>query len=172
MTKISTSNSTNPLLEDTQVFQNRMWTIQRCGWGIMAVVIVAALLGLFGSGPLSTAIRGTSPDNLQVKYDRFVRRQAPTDLHITLGLPASPSTEVCLWVNRDYLDQIEVQHVSPTPIEVALSHTGLTYKFRVENPAQTAHISFTIQPMGFGLLVGLLRSDQGEMVQFRQVVYP
>jgi hypothetical protein len=36
-------------------FQRREWKIQRAGWVTMALVIIAALLGVFGAGPLSSA---------------------------------------------------------------------------------------------------------------------
>jgi hypothetical protein len=33
--------------------QQKTWTIQRIGWGGMALIVLAALGGAFGSGPLA-----------------------------------------------------------------------------------------------------------------------
>lgn len=37
-------------------FQRREWAVQRIAWAAMAAVLTAALLGLFGSGPVSDAV--------------------------------------------------------------------------------------------------------------------
>jgi hypothetical protein len=57
-------------------FQRRVWRVQRIGWLIIAAVIVAALLGVFGGGPLSrAAVQG---DGLRLEYERFARLQQST----------------------------------------------------------------------------------------------
>ncbi len=91
------TQSGDPLIENDHAFQCRMWTIQRYGWVIIALIVITALLGLFGSGPLSTVTVGTSSTALQLRYDRFVRSQAPTNLYITLAASAPGSDEVRLW---------------------------------------------------------------------------
>lgn len=51
---MNVSQSDGPLIEDDPAFQSRMWTIQCYGRGVMAALIVVALLGLLGPGPLSS----------------------------------------------------------------------------------------------------------------------
>ena len=53
-------------------FQRRSWAVQRVGWGVVAVTIGAALLGLLGSGPLSRST-AVAPGAFAVEYERFVR---------------------------------------------------------------------------------------------------
>ena len=49
-------------------FQRREWAVQRVGWGAMALVILAALLGLFGSsGPLSRAATNAADDLVRLE---------------------------------------------------------------------------------------------------------
>lgn len=170
MAKITQSDG--PLIENDQAFQCRMWTVQRYGWVIIALIVITALLGLFGSGPLSTVRVGTPSAALQLRYDRFVRSQAPTDLYITLSAPTAGSDKVQLWVNRSYVEHIEMQRITPMPIEVATSNAGLSYTFRVEDQTQAVTVIFTLQPIGFGSLSGLLRNGTGETVRFHQLVYP
>ena len=70
----------NPELEFEQdlSFQRREWSIQRAGWLVMATIVIAGLIGLFGAGPLSSANAEAGP--LQLQYSRFERRHAPSEL--------------------------------------------------------------------------------------------
>jgi hypothetical protein len=66
-------------------FQRRMWAVQRIGWAVMALVVLAGLLGLFGPGPLSSATAGKEEGPLLVEgYERFVRFRIPTTLQVRL----------------------------------------------------------------------------------------
>jgi hypothetical protein len=38
-------------IQEDLPFQRREWLVERVAWGVMALLIVAALLGLFGTGP-------------------------------------------------------------------------------------------------------------------------
>ena len=43
-------------LDDDIAFQRRQLFVERAGWIAMLAVVVAAFLGVFGHGPLSTAV--------------------------------------------------------------------------------------------------------------------
>jgi hypothetical protein len=60
-------------IETDLEFQRRVWRVPRVGWLIIGAAVVAALLGLFGTGPLSRA--STDGGGLTVEYDRFARRE-------------------------------------------------------------------------------------------------
>src|SRR5678810_1484903 len=47
------------------------WIIQRIGWCIMFAFLTAALLGLFGEGPLSN--KKLQAGNISIEYERFCR---------------------------------------------------------------------------------------------------
>ena len=40
-------------LETDESFQRNEWRIQRVGWIVWSLVIIAGLIGLLGSGPMS-----------------------------------------------------------------------------------------------------------------------
>jgi hypothetical protein len=65
--------------------QRRHWIAERVGWTVITLVILAALLGLFGSGWLSEASVGTPEGALRLEYSRFGRFLAPTTLRLHLG---------------------------------------------------------------------------------------
>lgn len=42
-------------IEEDLDHQRRCWKLERASWAVMALVLLAAMAGLFGSGPLSWA---------------------------------------------------------------------------------------------------------------------
>lgn len=66
------SHSSIEITEDLS-FQRRAWIMQRVAWTIMLLLTIAALLGAFGRGTLSSA-RVTSPGSvMSAEYERFAR---------------------------------------------------------------------------------------------------
>ena len=58
-------------------FQQRSWKVQRVGWGLMVLFVLAGLSGLLGTGPLSNVTDGDEGGPLWLEYQRFGRLQAP-----------------------------------------------------------------------------------------------
>ena len=72
-------------------FQRRSWRLQRLGWSAMGVTVLAALLGLFGTGPLSSATVSSQDEALTLQYNRFWRVQSPMTLRLSVTPdPRSP----------------------------------------------------------------------------------
>ena len=65
--------------------QRHHWIAERVGWTVITLVILAALLGLFGSGWLSEASVGTPEGALRLEYSRFGRFLAPMTLRLHSG---------------------------------------------------------------------------------------
>ncbi len=153
-------------------FQRRSWTVQRIGWVAMALVLLAALAGLTGSGPLSQATAGAAGDPLRVAYPRFARHRAPTTLEVHLAPGAGQGGTVRVWVNAAYLRGATVEAVYPEPERVEAGPGRVTYVFALEQPGQPTTIAFQLlhdakwrQRVAVGL-------GDREPVRFRQFIYP
>jgi hypothetical protein len=153
-------------------FQQRMWTAQRVGWATMAVITLAALIGLLGPGPLSKAAAGEKAGPLQVEYQRFERFSKPTTLRVTVASEAAAGGEVRLWLDRQYAEAFQVQHVTPPPDRVEAASDRLTYVFDVPQPGQAVTIVFDLEAEKSGLLRGRMGLDTGPAFNFSQMVYP
>lgn len=153
-------------------FQHRSWMFQRLGWGVMALVITGALLGLFGPGPLSRDIAGSPDSPIRVEYHRFWRMQSPMTLRVLLG-PAPPGeTQARVWLERAYMEGMRVEHVTPQPERVEAGPERLTYVFALGGPVGPTAVTFVMQPESPGVLHGRAGLASGEVVDFRQWVYP
>ncbi len=156
-------------------FQRRMWAAQRVCWVVMALVVLAALLGLLGPGLLSTSAKaGSEGASLSVEeYERVLRYRKPTTLRLGLGERAGAGAgEARLWLDRKYLEGFQVQKVTPEPKSVEAGSDRLTYVFDVAELSESTSITFDLQPQKAGLLKGQVGPDDGESLSFGQFVYP
>jgi hypothetical protein len=145
-------------------FQQREWNAQRIGWGIMGAVVLAAMLGAFGRGPLSNT--SVERDGLRLEYERFARAQNPTSLrfYFAAGEPAR------LVIGRKYLDAVRIEDITPPPESVAVDGDWLIYSFLARRG--TAAATFHLKPQRFGALSGEARLPQREPISFGQFIYP
>ena len=62
-----------------------IWRLQHFAWALFALIGVAALAGVFGSGPAARAKSQNA--SLLLEYDRFLRYQASSTLklHVSDG---------------------------------------------------------------------------------------
>lgn len=84
-------------------YQQREWLVERVAWAVLALVVLAALAGLLGGGPLSQATAGGEGWPLQVQYGRFVHHRGPTDIQIQLQPDAVQGDKARVEVDRQWL---------------------------------------------------------------------
>ena len=150
-------------------FQQKSWVYQRVGWVIMAVIVVAALLGVFGGGGLLNGVSlGGDDAPLQVEYRPFNRVLSPTPLDL-LVRSSGGADEVRVWLSTEYLEYVEVRSVSPEPERVTTSSDRMIYTFRTDGDAV---ILFELQPQNIGVLSGQIGLEGGDTFSFQQVIYP
>ena len=148
-----------------------LW-LHRVGWTVMALLLLAALAGLMGPGPLSSRTASAGP-SLKIQYDRFTRYHSPASLHVTVA-PASGADQIRLDLDRRFLEAIELESVTPQPARVELATGGQTYVFDAPRLANgDAEIVFHYRPdRTMRSLRGSVGLADGASVAFTQFVYP
>lgn len=73
----------------------------------MALIIIAGLLGVFGTSPLSAATAG-SDAAVVVHYQRFVRHQGEDELILNVGPNQANEGQIELWLSTGYLGEIDL----------------------------------------------------------------
>ncbi len=151
-------------------FQRRQWAIQRVAWVVMALVVVAGLLGLLGEGPLSRASAEAGP--VEVEYPRFERKRSPMELRVTVAGGTAEQGRVQLWLDQDFLDRVQIERVSPEPEQVLAGADRTTYVFLVDEPSHPAILTFALEHDTFGAPTASLGLVGGPAVEFTQIIYP
>jgi hypothetical protein len=152
--------------------QQREWVAERVGWALMAVLLAAGLSGLLGHGPLSNATAGERGSLLWVEYHRFERYQAPAELKVHLRAVLGQGGTLRVWIDGQYLQGMEVQHVEPTPDSVEVAADRMTYTFRTSAPDQPTVVVYRMQAGQYGPLRARLGVEGGPQLQFSQFIYP
>jgi hypothetical protein len=160
-------------IDEDMAFQRKQWVAERIGWACMALVLLAALAGLLGPGPLSKAVAGNPGGPISVHYDRFPRHSAMGKIKVILGPGAAKKSEARVWVSRTLLDAHRIHEVVPEPERVeAGGDDRYTYVFHVDDAAPETTLIFQLEPESFGRCDGRIGLDGGPEVALRQFVYP
>ncbi len=157
--------------QDLQM-QRRIWMLQRVGWGAIALVLLAMLLGLTGRGPLSSATAGQPGAALQVEYERFARFSAPAPLKIRLGPGVARDGKARIWFSHDYIESITIEQISPEPSSMKVLPDRHLYEFELPNPQGEATIMLHTKPQKIGSLTGKIGIMDGPVLSFQHIVYP
>ena len=153
-------------------FQRREWLAQRVGWGLMALVLVAALTGLFGRGPAAARHATAADRSMRVDYDRFVRKHAPSALEVTLAPAAVAGGGTAVWLDRRWADRVRVERITPAPERVTVEPDRLVYFFAARSPGEPVRVDFELSPERVGDAWGRVGVVGGAPAEFRQFVYP
>jgi hypothetical protein len=165
-------------LDEDLEFERRSWRAQRVGWLVIVLLLVAAALGFFGSGPFSKR-SAAIPGLMRVEYQRFGRYQTPETLTIRLEPQATAGGVVRLGIARRFLNHSKVESIVPAPDRVEASDNRLVYVFPLVQPGLPLVVMFRLQPEQFGSIRGRITlpagpdpADAGPSIGFRQFVYP
>ena len=158
-------------------FLTRSWGVQRIGWIVMVLIVIAALLGLFGRGPLARATAGNAGDPLRLEYERFTRHSSPATLQVHLAPGVTDEQEggggtARVWLDREYMQDIAIESISPEPQSMEAGKEGIVYVFRIAKADQFTRVTFHIQPKGYGLRSGRIGLAGREPLRFRQFIFP
>ncbi len=151
-------------------FQRRWWIFERTIWSIFTLLIILALLGVFGRGYLAKAERRSADGSIDVRYDRVQRTGTPSMLAVSFGPEAIRDGKIQLFVTESMVKQLGAQRIIPAPLSTTLGAGGLTYVF----PANTlpATVEFALQPDGPGSFPFSIQLPGSAPVSARVVVMP
>ena len=136
---------------------------------LVATVVVAGLLGLFGTGPLSSATTQGSNKDVAIAYERILRRTVQTELSINLTKPAVGSTLEVLMPDA-FLNDMSIASSSPRASAMRVEPQGVAYVFDV-GAAGTGRITFTLKPKGYGAIASPFVVG-GETIVLHQFIFP
>ncbi len=165
-------------LEVTQdlAHERREWRIERTSQMIFALVLGAALLGLFGSGPLAYAHAGETDAPLQIDYERFERKLSPAIVEVTFSPDALEQSDtgpvLRLAIGADYARAINITSSTPAPDHQEVGDDAIVYVYNISSLRRDARIQLRINPDTVGVVRGHI-GVKGELpLLFNQFVYP
>lgn len=156
-----------PIREDLPL-QRRLWAFERIGWYALGLIVLLTLLGAFGTGPLSWREARSADGALTVRFERFERNGASSQLDIVSR--ADAGTLVWITVEGDLPRRFTVEGIQPEPARTASTADGFRFALYPDPQGQAvAHLA--LRPNG----VGPVRSSvgaNGQRVAIGQFIYP
>ena len=152
--------------------QRKTWTVQRIGWGGMALIVLAALAGVFGSGPLARTEITDHPQTFRLSYDRFGRYEGELVLQLVLSPETTTSNRVTVEIDRTYWTGHAVEHITPEPLISSIGIDGFLYTFETNAPSTPSVIVFRLRPKSIGAMDGLIRVNNAGPLRFHQFMFP
>ena len=149
----------------------RAWKVERVGWVAMAMVVAAAVAGVFSEGPLSWSSAQQRSTGVELRYERFVRRGGPTSLDLVVPARHAERGAVAVWIDREYLNEVRIDDITPTPDSATGADGGVVYEFAVRDAA-ALEVSFDVTPDAIGFRTGRVGLSDKEPMRFRQAFYP
>lgn len=158
----------HPVQENMRM-QRRVWRFERVGWYVLVVIVLLALAGLFGNGPLSDAEALSQDGRLKVEYQRLSRSGTTDSLFITVqGVPGKP---VRVELAGPLLREASIETMQPEP-QVSMSHgPALLLQLGTTNDG-VATLYLTLRSEHVGTLQGIVRAGSQTEVHFSTFLYP
>jgi hypothetical protein len=146
-------------IEEDRTHSRREWRFEHVGWAVMALLLAAGLLGLFGYGPLSQASAG-EPGTLTVTYDRLQRAGAPSEYRFTVAPSLSRDGVFRLRFDDALLEEVDIQSIIPEPEHVRSGAGYTEYEFAMDAArGPPARIQFQLQQATFGHVRGNVTAE-------------
>jgi hypothetical protein len=160
------------LLQRVMPHHRAAWRVERIGWAIGSVALIAAMLGLFGYGPMSRTTVGTH-ESIQVEYDQFQRSSAPTDYVVTANAALARAGRLRIRFDQSLVEQVEFNDIVPEPEHVLAGRGYTEFEFDIA-PGREARVRivFRFRPITFGHRGGQVVVSGAPPVTLDQYIYP
>jgi hypothetical protein len=150
-------------------YQRREWVAQRIGWTAMVLVVLAAFVGLLGSGPLARTGASTGDGVLSIEYYRIARHHQPRTLSVTVVPDSVQNGEVQVWLDRAYADKFGLENIVPDPDSTDVEPDRVVYTFTTGQGDGPLTVTFFYKHDGFWrqhVRVGLVDGPSLALTQF------
>jgi hypothetical protein len=151
--------------EEDVRFEQRWHRVQRVGRALLVLALVAAVVGVFGTGPLASATAEGPGGRFSVDYDRFVRTTQSTALRISSRGAPGPATVA---IAQSFLEATSLSDVSPQPDSETARGGRVVLSYQGSLPDQ---VELQLAPEDIGVHRATVWVG-GAPVRFRQVTWP
>jgi hypothetical protein len=148
----------------------REWRATRLGWALMCAIVVAGLLGLLGSGPVSATSATGDKGLMGVEYRRVLHLETTESMTLVLSPTLVEDGRVTVEMSGPWLDTARVIGAIPEPATQWVVPDGLRWQWTVEELGAST-IRIDVRAEQPGLMRGQLSAGPDSLA-FTQLVLP
>lgn len=155
-------------LDEHRPFQERFWVVERISWIAFGLLLVAAMLGLTGSGgPLSRSTHEVAGGTIEVPA--IARWQTKDELVVRFAPAETDSRRLTL--SPAFADSFQINAIQPAPERSVVSGAGTVLIFATE-PGSQASVTLHITPQHPGLADLAMAIDDAAATTISSVILP
>ena len=158
-------------LEQDNDFQEKNWKAERVAWIIMTLIIIAALSGILGIGPLSKRTLGSAEEGFKVEFHSLLRYRKEVPMRITIK-PNIYSTDYRIRINKTFLKGMTTEKIVPEPEITYIGKDDYIYSFRLVDATAETTIAFYMKPETTGNKKLIIGEENGESKEMDIFIYP
>lgn len=159
-----------PLPELDAGAAERSWRLERLGWGLVTLIVVLALVGVFGHGPASWTSTTSSQGGIVLDHQRVARHNADEQVTLHLGTSTVRDGRIELEVLGDWVQAVRVDSLVPEPSAQRSVPGGLLLEFEADAVAPTV-VTLYYRAFRYGSQEAEI-SAGGDRLGFTQWVLP
>jgi hypothetical protein len=157
--------------EDDVSFFETSRIVKICFVGLMFLISLACLVGVFGYGVWTRDTVGHQKDML-VEYECFLRVTKETPLTCFVNTSDLQDSLIHISLSNEYLQKVDLKQISPEPCKVITQNDRLTFCFRsVPGNKSLQPVSFTTVAKKSGNIKATVYSNR-EQYSISQYIYP
>lgn len=151
--------------DGADAFLKRERAAQRVGFVFLAVFVIAGAAGVFGNGPLSSAVLQQGATH--ITYERFTRQTVLTG--IAIAVSGLSEDKVDISVSREFLQNLMELEVRPDSVTQRVEADAIV--FEVPVTTGTARVELHYKPRDFGLYRADVGVKGASAARFWQLIY-
>lgn len=155
-------------IEESMQTQYRLWKVQRVVRAVAVILILCALAGVFGGGPLSHHV--ASDKNWAVSYERFSYFDTPQTYEITLNEEVAMDGKARVWLDLSLMDRIEIENVRPEPSSTKLDIGRTVFEFDLLPGGGTRKIYISYRAKKAGILIARMGIGETQLA-LKQLIW-
>jgi hypothetical protein len=146
------------------------WKMERLGWTVMLMIVVGALAGLFGPGPLTKAERSNNDGALAIEYHSVEHNAAPGQFTVRVR-PVAEAMTLRLSLSRSFCDHATAESIVPPPLAAEARDDAVVYTFAARS-SESVVLTYRYEYDAIGVFDHWIALNGGEAIRFRQYVLP
>jgi hypothetical protein len=158
-------------------WKKQQWRVQRGVRIALFAFLLLALLGVFGSGPISRQSVIATDNDVEIRIDapRLTRARSEHLVRVRITAPAETSDKLRVVFTDAYSDEITVMSSLPEPDSGGTDADGAVYEYAVDDWSAPVTIDFDVQGDHWGYTRGEIVVSTGgasRTLKFSQFFFP
>lgn len=146
-----------------------VWGLHRLFFVLMALFLIAGIIGVFGNGPASRRIEKDSTGALQVQFDKTIRAKAPAEYQIRSTAPVNADHQIRL--SPEFTQQMEINRIVPEPKSMKSERGSLLMTFS-NSASDELLVHLYAEPERMGKFNGMISRPDQSQIPISQFILP